>query len=324
MKYFKLFFALSTIALVAATHSPAEAQYDHLKCFKTKDVKLFKKASADISAVRATFGINENCKINPQAKLLCIPATKTVTEIEEGTDTPFAADELAFDQTCYKIKCPQVDIAPQEVTDQFGTRDVDKLKASLLCMPAFEGGPAPTTTTTTVQESCFDQDADTYLGFTAQCPSGTDCDDNSAGTYPGAPEVCDGLDNDCDNVVDNGNPDGGAACSTGLAGQCAAGLTACQGGQLVCAQTVSPSAEVCDGLDNDCDGTVDNGNPDGGAACSTGLLGQCAAGETACQGGALVCSQTVGPSAEICDSVDNDCDGLTDDDDPSLIGGPCP
>jgi hypothetical protein len=130
-------------------------------------------------------------------------------------------------------------------------------------------------------------------------------------------EICDGLDNDCDGIVDNGSPGSGAACSTGKQGVCSAGLTACTVGAIVCNQTTAPSTETCDGLDNDCNGVVDNGNPSGGAACSTGQQGICAAGTTACSAGAVVCNRNQNPTTETCDGLDNDCNGVVDNGNPS-------
>jgi hypothetical protein len=143
-----------------------------------------------------------------------------------------------------------------------------------------------------------------------------DCDDAHAAVHPGATETCDGIDNNCDGSVDEGNPGSGALCNTGLYGACGRGATACTAGAIVCVQTVFPSVEVCDGIDNDCDGHVDEGNPGGGGLCSTGKLGACAVGVSACIGGAVTCVQTVQPTAEVCDGVDNDCDGTVDNGNP--------
>src|SRR5207237_1264477 len=113
--------------------------------------------------------------------------------------------------------------------------------------------------------------------------------------------------------VDNGNPGGGVACSTGKPGVCAAGTTVCTNGGIVCQQNVQPSAETCDGKDNDCDGVVDNGNPGGGLACNTGQPGVCSAGTTSCSGGAITCNQNQQPSPETCNGLDDDCDGAVDE-----------
>ena len=54
---------------------------------------------------------------------------------------------------------------------------------------------------------------------------------------------------------------GGGACDTGQQGVCANGVRRCQQGALTCAPLFTPQAEICDGLDNDCDGVVDNDAP---------------------------------------------------------------
>ena len=69
-------------------------------------------------------------------------------------------------------------------------------------------------------------------------------------------EVCDGLDNDCDMLIDESYPDQYAMCgfNTGI---CLPGQTLCVKGELVCHDEVPPEDEVCDGKDNDCDGKTD-------------------------------------------------------------------
>jgi hypothetical protein len=78
--------------------------------------------------------------------------------------------------------------------------------------------------------------------------------------------------------------------------------------------TCVPGPERCNGLDDDCDGAADNGDPGGGAVCVvSGKQGPCAFGRTSCQGGALVCQQTVTPLTESCNGVDDNCNGQVDD-----------
>ncbi|MRG91439.1 MopE-related protein [Polyangium spumosum] len=129
-------------------------------------------------------------------------------------------------------------------------------------------------------------------------------------------EVCDGLDNNCNGAADEGNPGGGAICMTGQPGVCSGGTQQCQNGSLKCVQNVQPTGEACNGLDDNCNGTSDEGNPGGGAVCSTGLLGVCGPGTTQCQGGSVKCVQNVAASTEICDGKDNNCNGTTDEGNP--------
>jgi hypothetical protein len=92
--------------------------------------------------------------------------------------------------------------------------------------------------------------------------------------------------------------------------------------------SVLPKETQCfDGIDNDGDGLTDCADPDcagaAGDACDTGIPGVCAAGQNQCVNGAAACVQTVFPSPETIaaagtcnDSLDNDCDALTDAADP--------
>jgi hypothetical protein len=135
-------------------------------------------------------------------------------------------------------------------------------------------------------------------------------------------EVCDGIDNDCNGTVDDGVMNVGTTCGTAV-GECKQGVLQCNAGVLSCVGGVFPVMELCDGKDNDCDGTIDNGIPTGGPCAmpydAVAFPGPrdappCKPGVFACDGnGGLVCVGGVAPSAEVCDGVDNDCDGQTDE-----------
>jgi hypothetical protein len=121
------------------------------------------------------------------------------------------------------------------------------------------------------------------------------------------PEVCDGIDNDCDGDIDEGLGDAGITCGVG---QCEHTVTGCVGGIIPpCDPFEGATAEVCDDIDNDCDGVVDEGLPDLFCGC-----GQCAHTVPACINGfPQVCDPYQGASPEVCDGIDNDCDCIVDE-----------
>lgn len=139
-------------------------------------------------------------------------------------------------------------------------------------------------------------------------------------------ETCDDQDNDCDGEVDEGNPDGGASCSTGLAGVCGTGSLTCQDGSLACVQTMFASAEICDGLDNDCNPLTNDGSADSrnGMSCDGLDSDLCNEGTLSCVDGAMACSDTTGHNLDVCNGTDDDCDPSSPDgsEDP-LVGGAC-
>ncbi|MDC0747328.1 DUF4114 domain-containing protein [Polyangium mundeleinium] len=123
-------------------------------------------------------------------------------------------------------------------------------------------------------------------------------------------EVCNTLDDDCNGVADDETKDSGGPCGSNI-GACLPGTLACVNGSIECVGGTAGTPEACNGIDDDCNGAIDDGNPGGGASCGTDV-GSCEAGTEFCVGGSIVCVGAVGPGSEICDGIDNDCDGVAD------------
>ncbi len=141
------------------------------------------------------------------------------------------------------------------------------------------------------------------------------------GTGSPTVEICDGFDNNCNNVVDD-NPSGtGATCDGTDADLCREGTIVCVMGSLSCNDSTGANQEICNLSDDDCDGLVDEGDPGGGGACGS-ALGVCTPGTLRCSGGTLMCQGGNGSSPELCNNLDDDCDGVTDDS-PTDVGQSC-
>ena len=180
------------------------------------------------------------------------------------------------------------------------------------------------------EKNIFDADAD-QDGFVAQ----EDCDDRDPFVYPGADEICDGRDNNCNDEVDEGvlfvyypdfdddgfGDDSASITSCSVPDQYIAVGNDCDDGNA----SINPGVgELCDEIDNDCDGEIDEDLVDGFFLDEDGDgYGNLDIPADDCNllseyvDNGIDCDDTnpeIFPFAsEICDEIDNDCDGVVDE-----------
>ncbi len=150
-------------------------------------------------------------------------------------------------------------------------------------------------------------------------PNVTDCVSEDPAFPTPDDGTCDAFDDDCDFLNDDDYVPPPTSCGVGI---CTgnAGLLECQAGALVDTcdplEGASPDDSLCDGLDNDCDGPVDEEYVSLPTTCGVGAC--FSTGVTSCPAGVVEDSCTPGPPLSTddttCDSIDDDCDGVNDDD----------
>jgi len=226
----------------------------------------------------------------------CNPGDTNCDKNCDGSTTACAGCDTDFDGFCPPEDCNDSDPtvypgAPEKCNDSI---DQDCQGGDLLCPPG------------------ADVDNDGYI-------PPADCIEGNPAINPGATEICDNLDNDCDGVVDEGNPQAGMPCGTG-AEYCQSGTFVCthysNGAVVQCQGAQLFSEELCDGIDNNCSGTTDETWPELGLPCDGPDSDACPFGvfECAPDGSGVICGQeTQEDNVEVCNGIDDDCNGATDE-----------
>jgi|GEM_PF-1598661 len=128
-----------------------------------------------------------------------------------------------------------------------------------------------------------------------------------------SPEMCNGVDDDCNGRIDEGLARGASCVTSNEFGECP-GSFFCTGGREQCLGQV-PAAEICDGIDQNCNAQTDEGFPD----LDGDLIADCV--DSDIDGDGTLNADDCAPrnplisktATEKCDGVDNDCDGLIDE-----------
>jgi len=296
---------------------------------------------------------DENPDVRPNQLDLCdgVDSDCDGSVDEEGSDfnrdgvcdlfdtCPFVADgtELDTDGDGLGDACDVCPLDDPDDSDGDGSCDTDDL-----CDGDDASGDADADGVCDDTDPCFGDQSSPDVDGDGACTLATDgrvydCDDTAATVYPGAPELCDGLDNACAGATPDEDADVDEDGHSICAGDC----------DDTEAGTYPAAVELCDDIDSDCDGTLNNGavDTDGDGVCDEldpspngdadddGVcddVDACAGfddgDDSDHDGVAFGCdcndldATMFDGAPELCDGLDNDCDGSLPDDETDADG----
>jgi hypothetical protein len=283
---------------VTAPACPLKSMEEQYNCTKKVNYYYASKTS-DSSGGRITFNFNEGTRT--------ASATVYPQEIEELVKS---VNLSGF----YNLKAPSS-------SGEYSLR------------VTFSSGGSELATDDAIFYVCTDSDRDGWCRDSG-CKFCGDCNDNNPNIRPGAIELCNGLDDNCDGAVDEPFQIAGRRIGTSCGVSICNGTWSCSPDMrsVICNNVINPGdiPEICDnGIDDDCDGERDEyyqANPqnvtvvacvckDGEKKACGSNVGECRMGNRYCVKGVWTetCLNAKGPSPEICNGKDDDCDGIIDD-----------